>query len=139
MTWTTIWSHAQRGFASFGTPSGEVRLRFRRFPLIKKIRFVFSNEYGVDPLKIRELTCQNELVSSTFQVMPGELYRTDNFLLDDSMADWELFFSAEQAVSGFNFADSDFIGRTEKRSTMNFCPGLLAIEADLTDSQCIIA
>lgn len=139
MAWTTVWSHAHRGFASYGTTRGDVSLRFRRFPLLKRIRFVFYNEYGTEPLMVRDVTFQNKLIASEFRIPPGEIYRTDSFFLDESVSNWILDFSVEQAVSGFAFADSDFIGRNDERSTMNFCPGLFAIEADLVGSQCIIA
>lgn len=139
MTWTTVWSHAHRGFASYGKTSGMVSLRFRRFPLLKRIRLVFYNEYGSQPLIIRELTCQTKLLASEVSILPGEIYRTGSFFLDEHTPHLELNFSVEEAVSGFGFADSDFIGRTDKNSTINFCPGLFAVEAELDEGQCIIA
>lgn len=139
MTWTTVWSHAHRGFASYGKTSGKVSIQFRRFPLLKRIRFVFYNEYGIEPLLIRELTCQTKLIASEFSILPGKIYRTESFFLDESIPHWGVNFSVEQAVSGFGFADSDFIGRVDKGSTINFCPGLFAIEADLEKGHCMIA
>ena len=46
MSWTTIWSHAQRGIARYSSSKGTVQLTMRRIDSVEKISLVFANEYG---------------------------------------------------------------------------------------------
>ncbi|GCF92302.1 hypothetical protein NRIC_01930 [Enterococcus florum] len=142
MSWVTIWSHAHRGFLSYGKTSGEIQLRFRPLTKARHIRLVFANEYGCAPLTISDVSFSsgNQKVElSSFYVQPGEIYSTEELMVEAENEIWQINFFAEQAVSGYGFTDSDFCGHPEKKGTINFCPGLLAIEADITAGNCILA
>lgn len=69
MSWTTIWSHAQRGIAHHSNGEKQVFLPLRQIAPVGTIRLVFANDYGDQVEKIRNLFIQtmiddNKLVTS---------------------------------------------------------------------------
>lgn len=69
MSWTTIWSHAQRGIAHHSNGEKQVFLPLRQIAPVGTIRLVFANDYGdqVERFVIclfRQMIDDNKLVTS---------------------------------------------------------------------------
>lgn len=138
MSWTTIWSHAQRGIAQHTTSNGVIHLTLRQIAPVKAIRLVFANEYGEKTQQIKKLsiktnqTCQH---LPDFSLSPSELFKTGSISIDSNAKKWQITFQVSSLESGFSYNDADFLA--EPRN-LNFCSGLLAIEGEC-EGECIIA
>ena len=138
MSWTTIWSHAQRGIAHHSAGEGQNRLTLRQITPVKKIRLVFANDYGKQTEHIYDLSVQtNDRCHQipNFSIAPGEVYRTAPFLIDSEAKKWQFTFQTTSMESGFAANDADLFPSSDASS---FCSGLLAIEAEIT-GDCVIA
>ena len=138
MVWTTIWSHAQRGIAQHSIAEGVINLTLKQIAPVKKIRLVFANEYGQQTQKVQNLSVKTDKCCqfiSDFSLAPNELFKTKSILIDPSARTWQLTFHITSIESGFAYNDADFLPESKK---IDFCSGLLAIEAEL-DGKCIIA
>ena len=138
MTWTTIWSHAQRGIAHHSNTTGLIQLTLRQIVPVEKIRLVFANEYGEHEQQIQNLSfktndkCQ---MLPDFSIAPNEVFKTAPIFIDREAKKWQIIFQADESESGFSYSDADIFA--ENRET-NFCSGLTAIEAE-TSGECIVA
>lgn len=138
MSWTTIWSHGQRGIASYNTSNGENRLMFRRIAPVKMLRFVFANDYGRQPETIQSFSVLvNEDVQrlAAFSVAPGERVKTPPVSIDPTARKWLIEFETTKGSSGFPTVDADVLAETNAPA---FCAGLLAIEAEVPGT-CVVA
>lgn len=137
MVWTTIWSHGQRGIASDAASGGTIQLTMRQIVSVKKIRFVFANEYGKKTQHIKNLsfsTGDQKKSLLDFSIQPSAVFKTAAMTIDPAAKKWQLSFQADECESGFAFNDADFF----PAQTADFCSGLMAIEAEM-EGACIIA
>ncbi|MGO3603280.1 MAG: GDSL-type esterase/lipase family protein [Enterococcus malodoratus] len=138
MSWTTIWSHAQRGIARYSSSKGTVQLTMRRINSVEKIRLVFANEYGKQTQQIQNLTIktnENQQTISDFSIVSSEIFTTPSILIDPTAKKWHISFQVSSIESGFSYNDADFFPEAR---TLDFCSGLIAIEAEVA-GECVIA
>lgn len=138
MSWTTIWSHAQRGIAQYSSPQGTVHLTIRQIAAVDKIRLVFANDYGIQTQKIQNLSVKTNDCCQfipDFSITPGEYFKTQSISIDPAAKKWQIAFQAAPSESGFAYNDADFLAEAR---VVDFCSGLMAIEAE-TSGECIIA
>lgn len=138
MSWTTIWSHAQRGIAQYSKSNSSVQIVMRQITSVDEIRLVFANEYGKQTQHVQNLSFQtNECCQSIpdFCISPGAIYRTKAVSIDPQAKKWQISFETKPTESGFAYSDADFLARTGEH---DFCSGLIAIEAE-NAGECIIA
>lgn len=139
MVWTTIWSHGQRGIARYASSTGgTIQLTMRQIVPVRKIRFVFANEYGEKIQHIQNFSFNTKDQThrfSDFSIQPAEVFKTAAIAIDPSAKKWQLSFQADPCESGFAFNDADFFPNTQAG---DFCSGLAAIEAEI-DGKCMIA
>lgn len=138
MSWTTIWSHAQRGIVQYSKSNSSVQIVMRQITSVDKIRLVFANEYGKQTQHIQNFSLQtNDCFQSIldFCISPGEIYRTKAVSIDPEAKKWQISFQTSPTESGFAYTDADFLARTGEH---DFCSGLIAIEAEI-EGKCIVA
>ncbi|MDT2736996.1 GDSL-type esterase/lipase family protein [Enterococcus pseudoavium] len=138
MSWTTIWSHAQRGIATASSSAGTIQVNLRSFTGVEKIRLVFANQYGCQVQTIQKVWIKvgdYKQPLADFTLSPGELLRTEPIVVDPGVRKWQLGYQAEPLESGFAYHDADFLAG-DRKST--FCSGLLAVEAETTGN-CVVA
>lgn len=138
MSWTTIWSHAQRGIAQYSKSNSSVQIVMRQITSVDKIRLVFANEYGKQTQHIQNFSLQtNDCFQSIpdFCISPGEIYETESISIDSKAKKWQISFQTSPTESGFAYTDADFLVRIGEH---DFCSGLIAIEAEI-EGECIIA
>lgn len=138
MRWTTIWSHAQRGIAQHSISEGNVKLTLRQIASVEKIRLVFANEYGNQTQQIQKLTVTTAGQSrqlADFSLGPNKIVKTPAISIDSEAKKWQIAFEISAIESGFAFNDADVFAEDR---TVDFCSGLLAIEAEI-DGECLIA
>lgn len=138
MSWTTIWSHAQRGIAHHSNGEKQVFLPLRQIAPVGTIRLVFANDYGDQVEKIRNLFIQTNdrrQQIGDLSIAPGEIVRTAPISIDPEAQKWQIAFQNDLMESGFAVNDADVFAST---SVSNFCSGLLAIEAEVA-GDCVIA
>lgn len=138
MSWTTIWSHAQRGIAQHSKSNSSVQIVMRQITSVDKIRLVFANEYGKQTQHIQNFSFQtNERCQSIpdFCVSPGDIYKTESISIDPEAKKWQISFETRSTESGFAYNDADFLAKIGEH---DFCSGLIAIEAEI-EGECIVA
>lgn len=138
MSWTTIWSHAQRGIAHHSNGEKQVFLTLRQIAPVGTIRLVFANDYGDQVEKIRNLFIQTNdrrQQIGDLSIAPGEIVRTAPISIDPEAQKWQITFQNDLMESGFAVNDADVFASI---SVSNFCSGLLAIEAEVA-GDCVIA